>query len=83
MSGEDPHVGIRAQLTGQRGAPPARERLHIYRCPECGTISGGWKSGPRFCSGDQWLMESPLGVEQGDHPSVEMERLTVEVVEKS
>lgn len=57
------------------------ERLKIYRCPECGTISDGWRAGQRFCSGNQWLMESPLKPDQGDHPSVEMERLTVEVVE--
>jgi hypothetical protein len=56
------------------------ETFHVYRCPECGRIADGWKQGPRFCAGSQWLMETPLAPNQGDHPSVEMERLLLRVV---
>jgi hypothetical protein len=57
------------------------ETFPIYRCPHCGTVTEGWPIGPRYCAGNQWGMEKPLEAEKGDHPSVEMERLTVRVVE--
>jgi hypothetical protein len=55
------------------------ETLLIYRCPHCGKVAEGWKAGPRYCGGSQWMMETQW--DGGfDHPSTEMERLSVQVI---
>jgi hypothetical protein len=73
--------GAEARVSAGAGTVGMSETFLIYRCPDCGTVTEGWPIEPRYCAGNQWGMEKPLEAEKGDHPSVQMERLTVRVVD--
>lgn len=59
----------------------SRERFVVLRCPECRSLTDPRGTPTLYCSGNQNGPE-PLAPHQGDHPSTEMERLVVEVVEE-
>lgn len=57
-----------------------RDEFWIYRCPECLSLTDPRGTPKLYCCGSQNGPE-PLAPHYGEHPSAEMEKLRVRVVE--